>query len=163
MTELEAKVKAVNKANAYANELLPRLLEVYGPLLGQKIYKADNVTLLKKVADAVEALNLPNDHTMRVYRDASKYSLRYLIYVYSHGDTFNAYHEAIASVNAYHEAIAPVGMTEDGILKELYSTVQPFRTDYSVKTVEALRTNYKELKQEADEALSALYPFGERD
>lgn len=70
--ELEAKVKSVNQAHKYANELRPILTELFRPLVGEKVEKADG-QLLEKVKKLLPAF--PCTPQLNVYKLASSYSL----------------------------------------------------------------------------------------
>ena len=70
---LDAKVKAVNKANAYATKLYPMLASVFKPLVGQKVLKADGSILAKYAKLMPDFLLAPEG--IHVCQHMSKYSL----------------------------------------------------------------------------------------
>jgi hypothetical protein len=149
-TVLETRVKGVNKANAFANELWPRLVAVFAPFVGQKIEKVDG-PLLAKIQKLVDALNLPNGD-IHVYRHVSNYSLAYTVKTC----------ECTNGIAHYFEQTLYIGKMNNGVLVEL-KELEPFKTDYTAENVLKAREAYKVAKEAADKAQSALYPFGEYD
>ncbi len=151
---LTARVNAVNRANDYANKLWPQLAEVFRPLVGKKIYKADG-TLLEKYVKLLPEFEQGN--SLHVYRNAyGEYSLSWVVKTCEtvqvvEGDYSHAY---------YHETSLYVGSVRDGVLIEIGE--QPkFRTDYSAADIEAKRAAYKAAKDLADFTMGQLHPFGE--
>jgi predicted RecB family endonuclease len=65
---LTAKVKAVNKANKYANELKVELVSFFKDYVGKKIFKADGTLLAKIVALAPK---FENSKSISVYHRSS--------------------------------------------------------------------------------------------
>lgn len=150
---LEVRVIGVNRANAYANELAPRLSEVFVEFVGQQIEKATG-GLLKKVQDKVNALNLPNTVKLSVYRYASSYSLTY---------TVKTSETKMPEGHAYyHETSIYVGSLQNGVLTEV-KEYTPAKTDYTAAEVERLRKRHQRLREMADKARSAISEFGEWD
>jgi hypothetical protein len=150
-TELEARVRGVNAANQYANDLHSRLVAVFRPFVGQKILTAPG-DLLARIKRLVDALDLPSTPRLHVYRDRSDYCLRYVVKSC----------ESDGKCGHYYEASVSVGELDHGRLTSLIDAPQ-YRTDYVAAEVVAARETYKEAKRVADEARSALYPFGESD
>ena len=147
---LESRVKAVNRAGEYANTLHSSLVEKFRPLLGLKIVKADG-SLLAKYAHLVK--DLPHKAELTVYRHHSVYSLAWTVKTC----------ESIEDCGCvYHEVTVYVGNLRGDTLTEL-SEPQNYRTDYTAEEVEAKREAYRKAKEVAENALSALYPFGEFD
>jgi hypothetical protein len=147
---LVAKVKATNKANAYAMEIYDKLAAVFAPLVGQKIEKADGGLMAKYAKLLPEFISgVP----MHVYRYNSNYSLMYVVKtcesIPPHGCT-------------YYEASCYVGEMRDGVLTKLCNRPQ-LRTDYTVAEVKANREAYKAAQAIADDAKGKLHPFGEYD
>src|SRR5277367_5628074 len=76
MNRLECEVSATNEANAYANQLHPKLVEIFRPFVGLPILKADG-TLLAKVAKLLpEFPSLPKLHT---YKHITTYRLSWVV------------------------------------------------------------------------------------
>jgi len=148
--KLTAKVAAVNRANEYAARLYAALVEKFGPLVGQKILKADG-TLLAKYAGLVP--DLPCSPDLHVYRHSSDYSLAWTVKTWT----------LLPHSCMYHEVTVYVGDLRGATLDKM--TVHPFtgRTDYSVEEITAKRLSAESAKRVADELRSDLYPFGEED
>lgn len=148
---LEARVRGVNRAHQYAMELYPRLAVVFQPFVGQKV-ETNSGPLMAKVQKLVDALNLPCTGPLHVYRDQSDYCMRYVVKTC----------ECENGHGYYYNASVTVGELDRGVLTALCPAPQ-YRTDYSADEVAAARQRYKNAKRAADEAHSALYPFGESD
>jgi hypothetical protein len=149
MSKLEARIKAVNAANAYAMELYDTLSAVFAPLVGSKIEKVDG-DLLARIKSQVPAL--PCTPALHVYRDRSPYSLRYVVKTCE-------VHQGSAY---YHEASVYVGDMRDGVLTKLCDRPD-YRTDYTSAEVVANRAAYEAARKVYEDARSALHPFGEYD
>lgn len=146
--ELPAKVRAVNSANQYAlvvyNLLAPRFAE----WVGKQIDKASG-GLLDKVVK-----KLPNfegsDSSLMVYRFDARYALAWVVKVC----------EPLPNGSClYHETVVYIGEMRNGVLTSIDDAPDQ-RTDYTVEELEAKREAYAKAKKIADDALSALYPFG---
>ncbi len=148
--KLTARVAAVNKANAYANELYVKLADYFRPLVGQKILKADGSLLAKIEKDLPE---MASGNELHVYRHRSEYSLAWTVKTCE----FMPPHGCM-----YHETTVYVADLKGQTLGELS---RPFeaRSDYTVEGIEKLREAYETAKKAADNARSALFPFGEYD
>lgn len=70
--KLEARVKAVNEAHKYANELYGTLVAIFRPLVGQQIEKQGG-DLLAKVKKLIP--EPPHSANLRVWKTSSAYSL----------------------------------------------------------------------------------------
>jgi len=156
-TVLEARVRGVNKAHDYANQLYSQLRAVFEPFVGQQIFKVDG-TLLAKVKKLVDALNLPCTVSLHVYRHVSDYSLAYTVKTCEvvptePGNYGTAY---------YYEITVYVGEIKGKILTKI-NKAPNFNTKNRASDVVEARERYKEAKKLADEAHSALYLFGEYD
>lgn len=149
---LAAKVKAVNKANAEAAKLLPKLVEIFRPLVGQQVLKAAGGLLLKVEKVLPE---FPDTHGLMVYRHSSNYNLAWTVKTC---ENIEGTHGCL-----YHEVTIYVGNLNGCVLTDLNTTQMELRTDYTVEEIEAARKKYEEVRRIADEARSALYPFGEHD
>ena len=146
---LALKVQAVNAANAYANGLAPCLAEIFAPLVGQKVTKADG-TLLAKVAKLLP--KLPNTVALSVHRYESDYSLAFKVKACAWTE----------GANCYHETMVYVVDLRNGVLTGMCKQYM-HRTDYTADEVRAKRAAYEAAKKAADDARSDLHPFGEYD
>jgi len=148
---LEARIRAVNRANAYANELSAKLKELFRPFVGQKVLKADN-TLMEKYKKVLPKFTCtPN---LSVYRYTSEYSLVFIVKTCEGDNNGHAY---------YHETSVYVGELQNGFLTKVGDEPLNLKTDYTAADITAKRQAYNAAKRLADEALSALHPFGEYD
>ena len=153
---LEAKVIAHNRANEVANELHPKLVEIFEPYLGQKITKKDG-GLLKKIADQLPESRYHDAYpspTVMFYLNNSNYSLSFTVktcaqILDSHGCV-------------YAESTVYVGRFQDGEFSEI-TPLDTKRTDYNADEVTQLREAYKVAERAARDAESKLYPFGQYD
>jgi hypothetical protein len=150
---LAARVRAVNKANAYARDTLyPALVEIFRPLCGTAILKADG-SLRASVARSLP--DFPNRSEIMVYRDSSDYSLRWTV------KTCEMIRDEQACL--YHETTVYLGSLDGNTLKpDLYGPPD-LRSDYTPEEVIDSREKYLDAKRVADAARDALYPFGESD
>lgn len=149
--KLEVKVKAINKAHACANEVQPKLVEVFRQFIGQKVERNEG-GLMVKVQKLVDALKLPNTNPLSVYRNAGgRYSISYSVKVC----------EWIPDHVYYHETTFYVGETNGAGTLEKVVDQHEWRTDYTAEEIENLRKVWKKAKREADNAHSRLEPFGE--
>ncbi len=148
---LATRVRGVNNANAYANELWPKLTAVFAPFVGHKIETAPG-PLKAKIDKLVKELNLPNTVPLSVYRHVSNYSLAYTVKTC----------EACNNIAYYFEQTLYIGDMRDGVLLKL-NELRPFKTNYNAAHVIQARETYQKAKRAADDAQAALYPFGEYD
>ena len=150
---LDAKVKAVNRANGEALKLHSVLVEIFRPLVGTKVEKADG-TLLKKIADLLP--ELPYTSKLHVYKNVSNYFLAWNVKaVEGYGE-----HHCTS-----HEASVYVGFLANGAGFVLEKLADPpdLRTDYTAEEVLAKRADFDVKRKAADAAKCALGPFGEFD
>ena len=148
---LAARVKAVNAAHACANEFRKILTDIFRPLVGVKLFKVDGSILAKYVPLLPE---FPNRHDLMVYRHRSDYSLAW---------TVKTCEQVVgASHCLYYETTIYVGEVSGVTLKNVNDPCD-MKTDYTAADIAAKRETYKVAKKVADDALSALYPFGEYD
>lgn len=153
---LDAKVKAVNLANQRGIELYKKLVEIFRPLIGKQVLKA-NDTLMKKYTDLLPKWPyLALETNVTIYRYSSAYSL---VWVVKACISDNPTGPGIAH---YAEASVYIGSIRDGVLVEISSPFEA-RTDYNAADVEAAREKYRIAKKASDDAFSALHPFGEYD
>ncbi len=153
---LETRVRGVNRANAYANEIAPKLRDLFAPYVGQKVFKADG-TLLAKIQKQVDALQLTdgmrNGGNGYVYRLSSNYSVVFVVKTYESDGENHGY---------YHETSIYVAHVRDGVAYELYDWTTA-KTDYNAAYIAVARERYEAAKKAADDARSELHPFGEYD
>lgn len=148
---LAARVKAVNAAHACANELHRTLIDIFRPLVGVKLFKVDGSFLAKYLPLLPE---FPNRHDLMVYRHRSDYSLAW---------TVKTCEQVVgASHCLYYETTIYVGEVSGVTLKNVNDPCD-MKTDYTAADIAAKREAYKAAKKVADDALSALNPFGEYD
>jgi hypothetical protein len=150
-TALECRVEAVNLANSYANEFYPKLVEVFTPFVGQKIY-TQNEYPIKKIQHLVDNLSLPKTPKIYIYDRTTTYSLSYVVKVCIVNN----------GIAHYHESYFYIGEIQNGVLTKICEK-EEFKTDYNAKDVEQARLEYQEAKRLASEAESKLFPFGEYD
>jgi hypothetical protein len=146
---LEARVKLVNRAHAYAKELHTKLLEVFTPFVGTKVVKVDG-TLIEKIKKLVPDKHPDDIH--HVYHDRSDYSLGYVVKTCI----------GVDGIAYYHDVHVSVGELRDGVLAALRPDYKT-RSDYTVDEVLANREDFKVKEAEFRAARDALYPFGEYD
>ena len=148
--KLQARVNAVNKANAYAKELYEQLKPVFEPFVGMQILKQGG-DLLAKVQKLIP--ELPCKPNLHVYRYRSDYSLMYMV-------------RASATVDDYgsmsHEVGVYIGELHNGALIKMCDWHE-LRTDFTVEEVKLKREIYEQAQKVASEAESALHPFGKYD
>lgn len=149
--KLEAQVKAVNMANAWANEIQPKLIEFFRPLIGQKIIKGDG-DLLRKLQNPVDEITAgtdPNGYS-RAYKIGSSYSLAFVCKTcVGYGDCYCVYHEA----HVY------VGSIQGDTLVSFFNDHGPLKADWTAEEVEKLRAEHDKAKEAERAAASALGPF----
>jgi hypothetical protein len=151
LQELTAKVAAVNKANAYALELYDKLAPLFTPLAGKQIFKATGEFLAK-----VQKLlpELPCTVPLSVYRRSSDYMLAWTVKTC----------ESIPPHSCtYHETTVYVGTVHHYAFLTEIAAKPDLRTDYTVEEILAKRETFAAARKIADEAKSALHPFGEGD
>jgi len=150
-TALECRVEAVNLANSYANEFYPKLVEVFTPFVGKKIYKQDG-NLIKKIEYLVNNLNLPKTINAFIYKPLTTFSLYYIVKICISNN----------GIAHYHKKYFYIGEVQDGVLTKTYEKKE-YKTDYNAKEVEQARLEYQEAKRLAREAESKFFLFGEYD
>lgn len=139
MDTLTEKVKAVNAAHKLANELAPKLHEIFSPLVGQKILKVDG-TLFAKYKELLPPFL--NTTTIRCWKETSGYSLYWKIMASS------------------YEMSLYVGDLNNGVLTRMYDLTS-YRDDFTVEEIQTKRENVRQLKRAFEKAASDLSPFGE--
>jgi hypothetical protein len=146
---LEARVRAVNRANAYAAELYPALRKVFEGLVGKQVVKKEGGLLARVKAMLPE---LPCTPGLHVYRSVSVYSIAFVVKTCESGEGYCF----------YHETAVQVGALKGGVLVELS---EPFaaRADYTADEVLRKREAFEAAERAYREARSELHLFGEHD
>jgi hypothetical protein len=154
-TALEAKVVAVNGANAHAMKIYPQLRDIFEPLVGCQIDKKDG-GFLQSVAKLMP--EFPYTTALHVYRSHSDYSLMWVV------KTCEMYRSSRndCQLATYYEASVYVGHMRNRVLEKFFDP-PTLQSSYTVGDVLKAREKYREAKRIADEARSALDPFGEND
>lgn len=154
-SKLEARVAAVNAANAYGNQLFDTLAPIFAPLVGEKADRSIG-GFLQKIAKQLP--ELPNNNDLTVYRSTtSRYSLVFHVKANTH------YHGSSGLNSVSYIACVYIAHTaSDSTIESIYEP-PGFRTDYNINEIETNRRLYKEAKQKADEVLRKLEHFGEND
>lgn len=151
LARLTARVKAANQAHAYAATLYANLFPIFSKFVGQKIVTALTGDLLAKIKKLMPELE--NDRNLRVWRVSGDYSLAYGISVNEMVDDRSC---------IYFETTVYFGSMQYGVLTKM-TEFSPLRYDYTVEEILQKRAEYEKAKKLADDAKSALYPFGESD
>lgn len=152
VNNLEAKVRATNLANLFANELYDVMAAVFGPFVGQKITKADG-SLLAKVQACVPDIphGADGEYNIRYWFDHnSKYSLRY-------GVSADVYHAGGSEYS--RDQSVYIGNMDCQVLVEL-STPEHRRVDWTVEELRAMQEEYRKVKKQADNLCNTLMQFG---
>lgn len=144
---LTLKVKAVNRANKYANELSRQLIDIFTPFVGQKVIKVGG--LISKYEKLLP--EFPNDLPTRVYFRRSDYVLCWSIETCEQLDSFGC---------VYHEVTINIGEITHSVLTQIYSPCN-HREDFSVAEVCEKRKIYDEAYEALQQAKNNLYPFDE--
>lgn len=146
---LASKVAATNKANAYANQLRPQILEALAPFVGKDATKV-NHTLFAKVAQSLPTFVNQND--LMVYNSSTKYSLKWTV------KASVEFKEGSSSFTVYHEAVIYAADLTNHRIEKLYSD-ELLRADYTVDEILAKQAEYKLHHDAAEKIKSSLYPF----
>ena len=150
-TKLEARVRGVNRANAFANDLYNRFVEVLTPFKGQKIFLASG-GLAVKVKAAIASLELPNTVNLHVYISTiSHYDLVYVVKTCEQQDSYVTYYET--SLYVAH--------LERGVHMGEFYPAPNFKTDHTADGVTKARADFDVARKAFETARSNLFPFGE--
>ncbi|MAG28105.1 hypothetical protein CMI47_21475 [Candidatus Pacearchaeota archaeon] len=156
--QLAARIVARNRANEVANQLYAEIIGIFRPLVGQKIVKVDG-SLLGKIKDQLPKWDFPDDKfpkpTVMVYKGSSTYTLSFTVKTCAQviGEGCCTYEECTVYV---------CDLDGQNVGERIYDPPNA-RTDFTADEVNRLREEYKTKKKAADEAHSALHPFGEID
>ena len=148
---LRTRIVAVNRANDYGNKLYRELTNIFRPLVGQKILKADG-QLLAKYQPLLP--HFPNTPQLHVYRHTSEYSLAWSVKTCE----FMPPHSCM-----YHTVTVYVGDLRGDKLEKLSVNSFEGRTDFTAEEILTKRADYEAAKRIADNARNSLWPFGEED
>lgn len=144
----------MNRCHKQANLWYPRLREIWEPLVGTKILKADGHTFLQKYANLMPAL--PTGHGAKsamVYRHTSEYNLAWCVKVCE---------QCIGTEHClYYEVTIYIGGMSNGVLTDVIDN-EDRRCDYTEGWLLDKRRVFAEAETALNEAKSALFPFGER-
>ncbi len=147
-----AKVKAVNRAHRVAMEVWQTMHDIFAPLVGEKLDKADGAFLVK-IAKLLP--KLPHDHGIRVLRTGAPYSLAWEI-------TCN---EPVGDgeTSLYFGISTYVGNMRDGVLTDLghHDEKPMYRTDHTVEELLKLRADCSKAKIAYGVARTSMWPFDE--
>lgn len=155
LNRLRARVEARNLAAAEANRIRPLLREFFASYVGKKVLKADG-SLLKSIDDALNAAGIfpVYSNRLHVYRSTSShYSLTWVAKSCV----------VIEGAVAYEEAAVYIATLSGADLSHMNADHGDEKCNYTVEEIQALRKDYEVKKRIADDAKSALYPFGEFD
>lgn len=152
--KINAKINARNKANEVANRVYEELIPVFRPLMGKKVCKVDG-TFLKKVANQLP--NWEKKHALITYpwtihHSSSDY---YVMFNVSVSEPVTGWG------HLYEDASVYICRINEG--KEVIEICDPpnRRSDYSFDEIKSLIEDYEQKREAANEARSALHPFGD--
>jgi hypothetical protein len=144
LTALEAKVAALNHANALIMVLQSDVLKTLVPFVGQKVFNQGN-TLSAKVRSALP--NLGSNSEVQGWYQTSNYSLTLHVKVCArYAGRDGQYHSCV-----YQEAYAHLGEIDGHTLKSI-GTLGEFRTNYTVEEVKAAREELTAAQRAVSEA-----------
>lgn len=143
-TKLKAKVAAINRANREAMELYPKLIAIFAPLVGQKVFK-QNGELLEKIKKLIP------DMPSHIQRNHSDYNISWVV---------RAKEPDIYSNWIWHDAYLYIAGVRDGII---YETSNPPELRFNYNTDEVISNIEKadEAKKAYDDAVGKCWPFGD--
>jgi|SaaInlV_165m_DNA_1040744.scaffolds.fasta_scaffold124459_1 hypothetical protein len=144
---LKTKVKAVNDCHRIANELYPKLLEIFEPLVGCKILKVDG-SLLAKLHDLTKGFDDPDAHMIMHSRNS--YNLQWTVKTCVNDGNGGC---------MYHEVGVYIANLEGTAIKDIIKQ-DVRRDDWTVEEITEKREAYETANKAAQEARSACEPFG---
>lgn len=145
MSKLAVQIEATNIGHKRANELYKELVEIFRPLVGQKIQKADG-NLLAKVEKLMPKIGYT--HKLHVYKNVSRWSLSYVVKAcVSYGETC-----------VYDETTVYIG-TVDGDTLIRISDYEEKRCDYTLEEIQQKRKEHKRIKEQLEKIGAELFPF----
>lgn len=151
--KLEAKVKAVNAANALALEVAPKLIAAFAPFINKKVASV-NGGLLETVKKKLP--EVPREPGRFVYVGTG------------HGYSVSAevrVHAYVGDVTMSHETVFWICDIdkETGVATKVYEPPTDLRIDYTASEVLDKRVAADAAEKAFDKAKSALHPFGRYD
>ncbi len=158
---LEAKVAAVNRANAEAKRLHPLFVEAFRPFLGKKVLTHSGlVAKAKDIPDQLVPFIADGYQTPSVYRYSSNYSLCFVVKVCESGRSFRGGDNYSTH---YAEASIYVGELDGYTLAKLTEEYKFPRDDWSADEVRDLRKLADEAEKQSRHYLNQLSAFGRFD
>jgi len=95
MNKLQAKIKAVNRVNAYIKANAPAILEALKPFVGKKVMLATGEMSAKLREVLSPVFDEGRRNNVQIYRNSSRYSLSLVFKVSENCDPYGCvYHEA---------------------------------------------------------------------
>ena len=148
--ELAAKIAARNRCNKAANELYPRLAEIFRPMVGKKVVKVDGDLVYGcRTNDLRSVLDVPGCH---VYRYCSVYSLMWCVKCSENivGQSGCVYQEASVYVASL-----------SGQICEKIDEWTDLKTDYNLDDLVAKIDAAELAREEYDRVKGLTFPFSE--
>ena len=147
--KLDAKVKAINRVNAKANQLVVDMQFKFAALIGKDIL-TKNGSLLAKYSH----LDLNLGHPFRSWRIDSKTTF---------GWTIDVTEKSTDGSHFYQQTDVVIGNLSGQTLTGLTEPYTNRRTDFTCAEIMDLRQKYKDAQTLADEYKSKLARFGDFD
>lgn len=149
MSDLQYLVKAVNRANKWANELNETLHKLLVPFIGKKVVRADGILTANVKAVLPVFINTYDESACW---SNTEYSIGLRI-------RLREYSPQRECIN--HDESIYLGELRDQVLvRVLKPTIR--RTDWTVAEVLGKRDAYQKARQALDDCEAALYPFSTR-
>lgn len=160
LNRLEAKIKARNLANEGCKVLHPRMIEVFRPYVGKKIFT--NQGLVSKLSQEVCAVIQDVEKSLGIHQIYLNYNAHYAV-VFTVKTCVNIQNESGCT---YDDACVTIGERNiyNGIeLKNLCEKCVFGRTDFTAGEIIAARKKVDDAKNALREAEGCLCQFGEYD
>ena len=147
--ELAAKIAARNRCNKAANELYPRLAEIFPTIGRKKVVKVDGELVAGVIAALRGVLDVPECH---IYRSRSDYSLLWCVKC----------SENIVGQSGcvYQEASVYVASLSGQICEKIYEWTD-LKTDYNLDDLVAKIDAAELAREEYDRVKGLTFPFSE--
>jgi hypothetical protein len=144
---LKAKIRAVNRANAYAEQLSNTLIPIFKELIGKKVKKVGGLTI--KVKSLLP--DFPHSPEINVYYHDSNYSVFFIVKV----------SEMIGNscTCLYYELTLNIGKLDGGILTEVYEQFKA--TSYNLEDIKNKIEVCKNAQRALDSAKDDLGIFAD--
>lgn len=163
---LQARVIARNRAGEVANQLYPKLIDIFKEYIGKKVVKA-NGGLLQKICNKLpdfprELVRNPTTvvFTETYWREYSRNEILFKVNVSSvNVSAVNVLAYDNSSKVCNEEVSIYICGLFDGFITH-WGGPPNFRTDYNLDEVKSLREEWRVAKQKADDAEKACWPFG---